>query len=122
MLDSIIGTIYALPPTGGGGGDQPFWVQLLPLALIVVVFYFLLIRPQQKKAKVQRELIASLKKGDKVILTTGIYGTIKNISKDGWEETEFTGFVGHLLVDISLEIADKTIVRVRREFVSNKIN
>ncbi len=108
MLDSIIGTIYALPPTGGGGGDQPFWVQLLPLALIVVVFYFLLIRPQQKKAKVQRELIASLKKGDKVILTTGIYGTIKNISKDG--------------VDISLEIADKTIVRVRREFVSNKIN
>ena len=80
MLDSIIGTIYALPPTGGGGGDQPFWVQLLPLALIVVVFYFLLIRPQQKKAKVQRELIASLKKGDKVILTTGIYGTIKNIS------------------------------------------
>ncbi len=108
MLDLIIGTLHALPPSGGGGGDQPFWVQLLPLGLIVVVFYFLLIRPQQRKAKQQRALIASLKKGNKVILTAGIYGTIKNISKDGTE--------------ISLEIADKTVIRVKREFVSNKIN
>ena len=105
--------MHCPPLDSSWGGSQPLSGQLqitelLPLALIVVVFYFLLIRPQQKKAKVQRELIASLKKGDKVILTTGIYGTIKNISKDG--------------VDISLEIADKTIVRVRREFVSNKIN
>ena len=60
MLDLITGTLYAIPPSGGGGGDQPFWVQLAPLALIVLVFYFLLIRPQQKKAKQQREMIASL--------------------------------------------------------------
>ena len=85
MLDLITGTLYAIPPSGGGGGDQPFWVQLAPLALIVLVFYFLLIRPQQKKAKQQREMIASLKKGDKVVTAGGIYGTINSISKDGAE-------------------------------------
>ena len=108
MLDLITGTLYAIPPSGGGGGDQPFWVQLAPLALIVLVFYFLLIRPQQKKAKQQREMIASLKKGDKVVTAGGIYGTINSISKDGAE--------------IKLEIADKTVIRMKKDFVSIKSN
>ncbi len=107
MLDLITGTLYAIPPSGGGGGDQPFWLQLLPLALIVLVFYFLLIRPQQKKAKQQRELIASIKKGDKVMTNAGIYGTVKSLSKDGTE--------------INLEIADKTVIRMRREYVGTKL-
>jgi preprotein translocase subunit YajC len=51
-------------------------VSLLPLVLIFVVFYFLLIRPQQKKMRDHREVIASLKRGDKVITGGGIVGTI----------------------------------------------
>ncbi len=108
MLDLMIGTLYAIPPSSTGSGDQPFWVQLLPLALIVVVFYFFLIRPQQKKAKQQRELIASIKKGDKVMTNAGIYGTVKSLSKDGTE--------------VSLEIADKTVIRLRKEYVGTKLN
>ena len=51
-------------------------VSLLPLVLIFVVFYFLLIRPQQKKMRDHREVISSLKRGDKVITGGGIVGTI----------------------------------------------
>jgi preprotein translocase subunit YajC len=60
-------------PAAGGAFDI---VSLLPLVLIFVVFYFLLIRPQQKKMKDHRDLIASLKRGDKVITGGGIVGTI----------------------------------------------
>jgi preprotein translocase subunit YajC len=60
-------------PAAGGAFDI---VSLLPLVLIFVVFYFLLIRPQQKKMRDHREVIASLKRGDKVITGGGIVGTI----------------------------------------------
>lgn len=89
------------------GSQQPFWVQILPFALIIFVFYFLIIRPQQKKAKLQRELIASLKKGDKVITNSGIFGKIKSISKDN--------------TTIDLEVAEKTTIRIKKEFVLSSV-
>jgi preprotein translocase subunit YajC len=51
----------------------------IPLILLFVVFYFLLIRPQQKQAKQRREMISSLKKGDRVVTIGGIHGVIKEI-------------------------------------------
>jgi preprotein translocase subunit YajC len=56
----------------GGGGLAAF----LPLILIVVVFYFLLIRPQTKRQKEHKMLLANLRKGDKVVTSSGIFGTI----------------------------------------------
>ncbi|MBW2194462.1 MAG: preprotein translocase subunit YajC [Deltaproteobacteria bacterium] len=58
--------------TGGEAGGQAGGMgAFVPLILMFVIFYFLLIRPQQKKQKLQREMIGSLKKGDRVI-TTGV--------------------------------------------------
>jgi preprotein translocase subunit YajC len=62
--------------TGGLGGLGSF----LPLILIVVVFYFFMIRPQVKKQKDQKKYVEELKKGDKVITTSGIHGKIADVS------------------------------------------
>ena len=55
---------------------------ILPLLLIFVVFYFLLIRPQQKKLKDHKNMIANLKKGDRIV-TGGIIGNIHYVIDDG---------------------------------------
>ena len=54
----------------------------IPLILIFVIFYFFLIRPQQKKVKEHKKMVESLKRGDKVITTGGIVGTIERIIDD----------------------------------------
>ena len=55
---------------------------ILPLVLMFVVFYFLLIRPQKKKDKKVKEMLAALKNGDRVCTIGGIYGTIVKIKDD----------------------------------------
>ena len=53
--------------------------QFIPLILIFVIFYFFLIRPQQKKVKEHKLMVQNLKRGDKVITSGGILGTIERI-------------------------------------------
>ena len=53
--------------------------QFIPLILIFVIFYFFLIRPQQKKVKEHKLMIDGLKRGDKVITSGGITGTVERI-------------------------------------------
>ena len=53
--------------------------QFIPLILIFVIFYFFLIRPQQKKVKEHKAMVESLKKGDKVVTSGGITGTISRV-------------------------------------------
>ena len=53
--------------------------QFIPLILIFVIFYFFLIRPQQKKVKEHKLMVEGLKRGDKVITTGGIVGTVERI-------------------------------------------
>ena len=53
--------------------------QFIPLILIFVIFYFFLIRPQQKKVKEHKLMVDSLKRGDKVITTGGIVGTVERV-------------------------------------------
>ena len=53
--------------------------QFIPLILIFVIFYFFLIRPQQKKVKEHKLMVESLKRGDKVITTGGIVGSVERI-------------------------------------------
>jgi preprotein translocase subunit YajC len=55
---------------------QPVWMTFAPMVLLIVVFYFILIRPQQKRAKQQAELIKNLKSGDKVVTSSGIVGLV----------------------------------------------
>jgi|TARA_B110000967_G_C18470579_1_gene357163 preprotein translocase subunit YajC len=62
--------------------------QFIPLILIFVIFYFFLIRPQQKKVKEHKSMIESLKRGDKVITSGGITGTIERIIDNDKVEVE----------------------------------
>lgn len=73
---------YAMGPAPQGGqqgGAGAMLTSLLPLILIFVIFYFLLIRPQQKRSKEHKQMLESLKKGDKVITSGGAYGVVESV-------------------------------------------
>jgi len=55
---------------------------ILYVAVIAVAFYFLLIRPQQMRQRQQRELIAALKPGDRILTASGLFGTVVSITGD----------------------------------------
>ena len=76
----------------------------IPLILIFVVFYFLLIRPQQKKIKDHKNMIANLKKGDRVVTQGGIIGNIHYVNDDG---------------TLSVEIADNVQVKVAKGMIAD---
>ena len=62
--------------------------QFIPLILIFVIFYFFLIRPQQKKVKEHKAMVEALKRGDKVITSGGITGTVERIIDNDKIEVE----------------------------------
>lgn len=83
----------AAPSGAPAGAPPPMWTNLIPLALMIVVFYFLLIRPQQKQARQQDEMRKAIKKGDKIVTTSGILAVVVGV-KDRTlsvrsEETKF---------------------------------
>ncbi|MCD4711440.1 MAG: preprotein translocase subunit YajC [Bacteroidales bacterium] len=97
---SFLFQILAAPagPAGGAAGMQ----SLIFLLLIIVVFYFFMIRPQVKKQKEASNFRNTLKKGDKVTTTGGIYGKINDV-KDR---------------TVTLEIADNVLVKVDKTAVT----
>ena len=58
------------------------FAQFIPLILIFVIFYFFLIRPQQKKVKEHKQMVATLKRGDEVVTSGGVIGKIERILGD----------------------------------------
>ena len=64
-----------------GGAKPGILESLAPMAVIIVVMYFLIIRPQQKRGKQQQEFINTLKKGDVVITSSGIFGEITGVTE-----------------------------------------
>ncbi len=64
------------PAPAPSGQPQPAWMTFAPMVLLIIVFYFILIRPQQKRAKLQAQLIKNLKSGDKVVTSSGIVGLV----------------------------------------------
>jgi len=99
MLGEIV---YAMTPGQGQGGGQGGFGFFIPLIIIFAIFYFILIRPQQKKQKDQRQLLQNLRKGDKVVTTGGLQGTIASLSD----------------TVVTLEIADKVKVKVGRSYIA----
>jgi len=91
---------------GGGGGGGDFLVQLFPLILIFVVFYFLLIRPQQAKVKAQREMLAGVKRGDRVVTGGGIIGLVTKVVSDN---------------ELQVEVAEGVRVRVLKQTITDII-
>lgn len=67
----------AAPPAGQQQGS-PFGL-LIPMVLVFVIMYFMMIRPQQKRAKQQAEMLKTLKSGDRVVTASGIMGTVISV-------------------------------------------
>jgi len=80
----IFGTLLALPAQADPGqiARPNMFGALLPFILIFVIFYLLIIMPQRKKQKKHMEMVESLKSGDQIITSAGIYGTVMGVQKD----------------------------------------
>ena len=90
---------YALGSgAGGAGGQGGGFGAFVPLILMFAIFYFLLIRPQQKKAKMHKEMVNTLKKGDRVVSSGGLHGLVTGITD----------------TVVTIEIAPKVRVKVSR--------
>ena len=81
----LIGVAQAQQQTGqrgAGGGQQQLFSTLFVLGSFVLIFYFLLIRPQQRRQKETQKMIGGLKKGDRVLTSGGLYGTVWDVKDD----------------------------------------
>ncbi len=100
ILTAYALTAYAQTNTAA---QQPSWMDmLLPFFLIFVIFYFLIIRPQSKRHKTQQQFLTNLKRGDLVLTTSGILGTIEGITEKY----------------VTLEIASEVRIKILKSHVS----
>ena len=74
-------TFAAAFPPGGAGGSSGMYMQVVFFAAIFGIFYFLLIRPQQKQKRDRETMLAAIKKGDRVVTTRGLHGTVLNLNE-----------------------------------------
>ncbi len=96
----------AFAQEGGGTGGLGGIGGLMPFVLIAVVFYFLLIRPQQKRQKEHKMMVANMRRGDRVVTAGGILGTVTKVA-----DTE-----------VVVEIAENVKVKVARATISEVIS
>lgn len=99
---NVLASIAWAQGTSGGSGGGNMLLSLVPFVLIFIIFYFLLILPQQKRQKKLRTMLDALKKGDKVITSSGMWGTVTNFGKDS----------------VTLQIADNTKVKIQRDHIA----
>lgn len=84
------------------GGPQDMLIQFLPLVGLVVLFYFLMIRPQQRRMKQHQQMLAGVKRGDTVVLSSGIIGKIVRVEDQ----------------EVGVEIATGVTVKVRKGMIA----
>jgi preprotein translocase subunit YajC len=91
----VAGSLFALgaPPTGAGS-----WVQFVPFILVIGIFYFVILLPMQRKQQKVQQFQQSLKVGDRIITTGGIYGQITKLGDDA----------------VQLQVADKVRIDIAR--------
>ena len=87
--------MFASPAYASAGaapsGTASFMVQIFPLILIFIIFYFLLIRPQQRRMKAHRDMVAAVKKNDVAITSGGLIGKVTKVDEAEVEVEIATG-------------------------------
>jgi preprotein translocase subunit YajC len=68
------------PPTSGGGGGTQITQMVVMFGLMFAILYFLMIRTQQKQRQERDRMLSAIKRGDRVVTTSGMYGTVTNLS------------------------------------------
>jgi preprotein translocase subunit YajC len=100
LLDFFIASAHAQDASPQGG-----LMSFLPLIIIFVIFYFLLIRPQMKRAKEHRKLVAELAVGDEVVTTGGLLGRISKVGESF----------------LTVEVADNLEIKLQRHAVASVV-
>lgn len=77
---SVIDTLNLITAQAAAGGGENALMGMLPIILMFVILYFLMIRPQMKRQKEHRNMVAALAKGDEVITTGGLLGRVTKVS------------------------------------------
>jgi preprotein translocase subunit YajC len=78
----MIDLAYAMAPAPGGGGNGGGILSILPLMIgMFAIMYFLIIRPQQKQRRERENLLRAIKKGDRVVTSGGLFGTVVGLSE-----------------------------------------
>ena len=95
-VEKVISGFFAMGATADSGGSP--WLQLIPFVLVLGIFYFIILLPMRKKQQKVQTFLESLKVGDKVVTTGGIYGQVTRLSGD----------------TVQLQIADKVRIDVSK--------
>lgn len=98
FLDFFIASAYAQD-----AGQPSGLMSFLPLIVIFIIFYFLLIRPQMKRAKEHRKLVAELSNGDEVVTNGGVLGRITNVGESF----------------VTLELSENVKIKVQRHAIAS---
>lgn len=106
MFGFLNSVVMMAPAPGGQGGLGSMMPTLIMFGAVILIMYFMMIRPQQKRQKEHQNMLNSLGKGDKVLTSSGMHGTIV--------ETDEKTFV--------LQIADNVRVRFEKSAVVNKVS
>jgi preprotein translocase subunit YajC len=101
----VITPAFAQAAPAAGGGD--ILMQMLPFVLIFIIMYFLLIRPQQKRVKLHQEMIKNVRRGDTVVLNSGMIGKVTKVIDD---------------TEAEVEIADNVKVKVIKSMIADVRN
>ena len=82
-MNSIQPLFAMLPGAAASGAEGPSpFSMLLPILGMLLIFYFLMIRPQQKRQKEVQKMLSAVKKGDRVLTASGLYGTVDGVKDD----------------------------------------
>jgi preprotein translocase subunit YajC len=92
----------ALGGAAAGGSPTDMLIQFLPLVGLVILFYFLMIRPQQKRMKSHQAMLGALKRGDTVVLSSGVHGKVVRVED----------------AHVGVEIATGVTVKVRKTMIA----
>ncbi|KYP97368.1 preprotein translocase subunit YajC [Sodalis-like endosymbiont of Proechinophthirus fluctus] len=92
----------AVAATGDSSQSSPYSLVVM-LVVFILIFYFMILRPQQKRAKMHKELINSISKGDEILMTSGLVGRVVKIADTGY---------------ISIALNDTNEVVIKRDFVA----
>lgn len=98
-LDFLLSPAYA---QAAPAAPNPLF-QFAPLLILIVIFYFMLIRPQMKRSKEHRQMLASLSKGDEAVTSGGVAGRVTHIGENY----------------ISLEVAEGVAIKVQKSAVTS---
>jgi preprotein translocase subunit YajC len=96
--------VGAAPP-----GPLELLVTYLPMAMIVLVAWLLLYRPERERARRQQELLAALKKNDRVVTTAGIYGTVANVDREADRVLLRVDEAGNVKIAVTLSSVAKVL-------------